>query len=399
MSLVYLALVQLRKMHANLGQRGLVIVRRDSFAAYLGTIKNDEDMRMASRAVLLSGSNSQEGPKSLPMLLKSVYVQGESLKASDPRDFIFGLFNISADSASLGIIADYSKSKQEVFVEVATAFIKQIGLQLLLWRNPQTLLKTEPPLPSWAPDWSVRILIPLADPPQAPNFLFKASGDSQSEFSFSNYSNEPLYLAVTGVVVDSVFAVGDSVMEIPISDRTIYDHDQDPNYNLAQRWLHDIDTLSKHCGNIYGGVSGTKEATWRTPIADTELTPEGKHQRAAKSLEECYQSCRSGNCRAVIKSTELEQKIFALAGRYWKLMVKQCSNRKLFATEKGYLGLGPVAIFTGDIIAVILGLDTPLVLRRLGVDGYQIVGEAYVHGIMDGEVMKGSPSTQKFNTY
>jgi hypothetical protein len=101
----------------------------------------------------------------------------------------------------------------------------------------------------------------------------------------------------------------------------------------------------------------------------------------------------------VIKSTELEQKKFALAGRYWRLMANRCSNRKLFATGKGYLGLGPAAILTGDIIAVILGLDTPLVLRRSGVDGYQIVGEAYVHGIMDGEAMKGSPSTQKFNIY
>jgi hypothetical protein len=399
MSLVYLVLVQLNKMQANLRQRGLVIVRRDSFAAYLGTIKNDEDMRIASRAILLYGTNSQQGPKSLPMLLKSVYVYGEGLKASDPRDFIFGLLNMSADPASLGIIADYSKSKQKLFVEVATALIKQIGLQLLLWRNPHTLPKTEPPLPSWAPDWSVRVLIPLADPPQASNFRFKASRDSQSEFSFSSYSNEPLTLAVTGIVVDSVLAVGDSVMEIRVSDRTIYDHDQDPNFDLALRWLHDVNTLSKHCGNIYGGVSGTKEATWRTPIADTELTPEGKHQRAAKSLEECHQLCQSGILRAVIKRTELEQKKFALAGRYWRLMVNRCSNRKLFATEMGYLGLGPAAILTGDIIAVILGLDTPLVLRRSGVDGYQIVGEAYVHGIMDGEAMKGSPSTQKFNIY
>jgi hypothetical protein len=199
--------------------------------------------------------------------------------------------------------------------------------------------------------------------------------------------------------VDPVLAIGDSVMEIRVSDRTIYDQDQDPNFNLAPRWLHDVDTLSKHCGNIYGGVAGTREAIWRTPIADTELTPEGKHQRASKSLEECHRLCQSDILRAVMKSTELEQKKFALAGRYWRLMVNRCSNRRLFATEKGYLGLGPAAILTGDIIAVILGLDTPLVLRRSGVDGYQIVGEAYVHGIMDGEAMKGSPSTQKFNIY
>jgi hypothetical protein len=397
MSLVLLGLKQLNKMHEDKRQLGLVLVRRDSYAAYLGTIIKDDDMCIASRAILLYRTNPQKMPKSLPMLLKSVYVYGEGLKASDPRDFIYGLLNISDDPASLGIIADYSKSKRKLFVDVAIALSKEIGLQILLWRNTHSLLKTDQPLPSWAPDWSERILIPLADPPKASNFRFQASRDSQSEFSFSNYSNGPINLTVTGIVVDSVLAVGDSVMEIRISDRTIFDHDQDQNFNLALRWLRDVENLSKHCGNMYGGVSGTKEAIWRTPIADTELTLAGKHQRAAKSLEECHQYCKSGIMRAVLKGHELQQKRFALAGRYWRLLVTRCSNRKLFVTEKGYLGLGPAAVLTGDIIAVILGLDTPLVLRRSGVDGYQIVGEAYVHGIMDGETMKGSPSTERFN--
>jgi hypothetical protein len=89
-------------------------------------------MRIAPRAILLYGTNPQQVPKSLPMLVKSVYVHGEGLKASDPRDYIFGLLNMSADPASLGIITDYSKSKQQLFIKVATIFIKQIGLQLLL---------------------------------------------------------------------------------------------------------------------------------------------------------------------------------------------------------------------------------------------------------------------------
>jgi len=78
-------------------------------------------------------------------------------------------------------------------------------------------------------------------------------------------------------------------------------------------------------------------------------------------------------------------------------MATRCSNRKLFASERGYLGLGPAAVLPGDIIAAIFGLETPLVLRSVGTDSYQIVGEAYVHGIMDGEAMKGSLSTGTFN--
>ena len=78
-------------------------------------------------------------------------------------------------------------------------------------------------------------------------------------------------------------------------------------------------------------------------------------------------------------------------------MATRCSNRRLFASKRGYLGLGPAVILVGDIIAVILGLDTSLVLRRAGSDSYRIVGEAYVHGIMDGEALRRPPYTQAFD--
>ncbi|EHK99557.1 hypothetical protein M7I_4570 [Glarea lozoyensis 74030] len=41
-------------------------------------------------------------------------------------------------------------------------------------------------------------------------------------------------------------------------------------------------------------------------------------------------------------------------------------------TKKGYMGLGYDTVKEGDIVAVVMGGEVP-----------------YVHGIMDGEVMKG----------
>ena len=60
--------------------------------------------------------------------------------------------------------------------------------------------------------------------------------------------------------------------------------------------------------------------------------------------------------------------------------------RRLVTTRGGYLGLVPAAARCGDVVAVLMGCDTPLVLRRR--DGeYEVVGECYVHGIMHGEVI------------
>jgi len=102
---------------------------------------NNQGMNTVSRALYHHGKNTQRGPKSLAMLSKRVYVYGEGLKASDPRDFIFGLLNMSNDPTNLGIFVDYSKTKEQLFVEVAIAFIEQTGLEILLWSNSQEHLR------------------------------------------------------------------------------------------------------------------------------------------------------------------------------------------------------------------------------------------------------------------
>lgn len=51
--------------------------------------------------------------------------------------------------------------------------------------------------------------------------------------------------------------------------------------------------------------------------------------------------------------------------------------------------LVPQVAQNGDHICVLLGGSTPFVLREIdGQDEYKLIGEAYVHGIMDGEVVE-----------
>jgi hypothetical protein len=55
------------------------------------------------------------------------------------------------------------------------------------------------------------------------------------------------------------------------------------------------------------------------------------------------------------------------------------------------LGIGPYDTEPGDLIFILLGSDVPYVLRRNSEDEkLRLVGEAYVHGIMDGEGFKQS---------
>jgi hypothetical protein len=64
-----------------------------------------------------------------------------------------------------------------------------------------------------------------------------------------------------------------------------------------------------------------------------------------------------------------------------------CTSRSLFVSEKGYLGLASKAAQTGDFICVLLGCDKPLIIRR-EVNHYLLMGDSYVYGIMNGEVIR-----------
>lgn len=61
---------------------------------------------------------------------------------------------------------------------------------------------------------------------------------------------------------------------------------------------------------------------------------------------------------------------------------------RVYLTLRGYLGLGPATAQVGDQICIFATASTPHLLRaaNIGSDGYILVGETYVHGIMDGEV-------------
>jgi hypothetical protein len=59
-------------------------------------------------------------------------------------------------------------------------------------------------------------------------------------------------------------------------------------------------------------------------------------------------------------------------------------SRKLITTAKGHLALAPIHTKRGDVISILFGCSTPMVLRPVG-SHHQLIGEAYVHGIMSGE--------------
>lgn len=74
--------------------------------------------------------------------------------------------------------------------------------------------------------------------------------------------------------------------------------------------------------------------------------------------------------------------------RYVNKLSVHGRNQRLVITRKGFLGLGVNSCVKGDIVCVLFGCSTPVLLRMVG-EYYNFLEEAYLHGIMNGEVIDG----------
>jgi hypothetical protein len=64
---------------------------------------------------------------------------------------------------------------------------------------------------------------------------------------------------------------------------------------------------------------------------------------------------------------------------------RSCNGRSYFSTRNKRLALGPPGIRKGDAICIFYGASTPFVLRFDDNGTAKLIGDAYVHGLMNGE--------------
>lgn len=62
------------------------------------------------------------------------------------------------------------------------------------------------------------------------------------------------------------------------------------------------------------------------------------------------------------------------------------NKRRLFATRRGYLGTGVRSLHRDDEIWILHGAAVPCMLRPQQNGNYRLIGEAFVYGVMHGEV-------------
>lgn len=129
---------------------------------------------------------------------------------------------------------------------------------------------------------------------------------------------------------------------------------------------------------------------WRLRICDMESldsgarhrVPSSQHYEAWSYPESLVTQPFNGGGLAIGLGLLYEQKRYAALASFTTAF-------SFVVTENGYVGWVPEASKIGDCVCVVAGGQAPFTMRKLPGGFYQLIGECYIHGIMDGEALSG----------
>jgi hypothetical protein len=273
-------------------------------------------------------------------------------KCADPRDRIYALLSLSRPEEGVKIIVDYRKSADEVYQDVVLQHFKWSLLML-------TDCEMQNPLsgrPSWVPNWAVRRLtipLPTARAGRNSNPKVKHIGEN--------------VLQVIGVMVAVI-----KTAECMMFPERKYAEAIAAIQRLAPPGLN---LNSDHRIDIY----------CRTLICDQFSDYSDPPSTSYLKFEECLDVLRS------LLDTDRQSPLTDHRRHFLGSTCTFTQDRAFFWTEDGRMGLGPGLARATDKIMVLPGCLTPMILRpsHNGNGRYRVVGECFIHDLMNGEALLG----------
>jgi hypothetical protein len=293
--------------------------------------------------------------------------------ATDPKDKVFALLGLATDSESPFLSPDYSKTLSQVYIDLVRFFVERDNRLDILCASTHEKPYSE--LPSWVPDWSDNsqisniLAIVTLDAEIYRRYYYNASLNSTADAELLGDGN---LLSVSGFGDDTIESVGKlfSTM-LEIKDILSW------QYDIAFR------------GDLFAGrtpyvAGGTKsDAFNRTISVDRDFY--GHRASAGWRGLDFDPSLIPADLLPYLPDDE-RQRIASI--QQFDAVGHFAPRRRFFVTRKGFFGLGSPRIREGDVVTILKGCTVPVLLRADG--KYQrFIGEAYVCGIMDGEMMEG----------
>jgi hypothetical protein len=289
--------------------------------------------------------------------------------SSDPRDRIYVLLGISSDGNDL--IPDYNRPAPDIYIDVARyLLLKKESLELLRQAGLgfERNLKG---LPSWVPDYST-------SPGCGRLGAYTASRATQSNTQFVLNIKE---LHVQGIVVDAISRVG-LVHGDPKTGFIFSGSMEFFDWFLEVRQSFHIQETDE-------------EAFWRTIIvnrcdAEGLEIPDAAYASNFKSFVSIFTSVHESPLPPHQQHYSASEKL--KANTFRSALCYGTFGRRFCTLRDGSIGMVPAGTREGDLVCVLYGVGVSLVIRAMKEredrrQEYELVGECYIHGIMDGEAI------------
>jgi hypothetical protein len=341
--------------------------------------------------------------------------------ATDPRDKVFsfcGLINTSPARCSVRV--SYAEDASSVYRELAIKVLHHEQTLDILSRPPLPVVSKLDTIPSWVPDWSIHasrdmahtwgygpLSLAGAESRVGDNQVsrFKAAGGSKYLLEYSSSFGT---LTVEGYVFDKVTEIGPIFegVHLPAAITTLND--------IARSWMdtfrsflqvrrviiHWQEMAKARSNSPYITGEPMSEVFWQNVCAG-EYRSSSSVNAAARLWDRVtrFSTFRLAHIPKFLDPLGLPYCVFLLAWHLvankplleFELQNRYTLHRRMAKTSQGYIGLAPCATEVGDSVAICKGSSVPLILRKAKKSAaWQVVGDAYVHGAMQGELCKES---------
>ena len=305
---------------------------------------------------------------------------------TDLRDAIYGFLGLAREDLVDAIRPDYNVPPNQVLQHTTVKHISATR-SLSFFRFTTWKSRNQRLVPTWVPDWPRLGPFGLSDLESRQNLKrsqwrnrilrFETISDfavcATRTLSFNTIGETTVVL--DGQCLGQVTHISPDAIQ-PRSDGLFAKKDV---HQIIEGWLKFFDRFANHAA-FPSAADGRGNPIWRIFIGDHYFANPGVWRTCETTDYEAYQAFR----RDLVGASPLT----VVAKEYWKGFVMASAGRHLFATDRGYIGLGPPEMQKRDHVYILSGGNVPYILRPIfgpRPRTFELVGDCYLHGVMYGE--------------
>lgn len=378
-------------------------------------IRDDAFWGVCHAATMAALTETRDDPRVGLALLLGILA---NFRATEDRDRVYGLLGLlRADEADQPHLQpDSSKTVEALYMDVARHLIPTSPYETLSFAGIGYRRKLDS-LPSWAPDWTS---LGNRDTHRQHLSNIQATAGFACGFgvglcvAFSeNTEQGAVVMQIQGHVLDEIHHMGP---EMGYTAHNLGQGGSDEEMaSVVRSHVGNRRLVLRYARQPYPTGQPLDEVFWRSLIADTQFERPAPatlgvgcrawerimHRVAGFRLRpddaeedkgETYDALPREEDMAVPNMAADPQ--FSLALEWNSARVMAATGRAMAVTKDGYVAVVPPKTEVGDLVCVFYGLNTPFLVRpqvNTHSDGgtrlVRLVGEAYVHGMMDGQAM------------